>query len=277
MAQRSNYVIGDIHGQLTKLIHLLHHARLIDTDGMWTDGPLWAGGQATLWFLGDFVDRGPAGLGVVELVMRLQREAAEAGGAVHAILGNHEISLLAAHHFGDISTGDNSTFRNVWLQNGGLTADLTGLTQAHIGWISGLPAMAQVDDHLLVHADALFYRDYGDTVSSVNAAISHILSGRDPSAWDRLLVHFAQRMAFHESRLDGSANAKAFLDQYGGRRLVHGHTPIAVMTHQPETAITGPYFYADDRCANCDGGMYVGGPGFVYLLGVRANSELHSK
>jgi hypothetical protein len=268
MAQRSVYVIGDIHGQLTKLIHVLHHARLIDPDGMWTSRPLWAGEQATLWFLGDFVDRGPAGLGVVEIVMRLQREAAEAGGAVHAILGNHEIYLLAAHHFGDIPTGDNSTFRSVWLKNGGLAADLTGLTQAPINWIHSLPAMAQMDDHLLVHADALFYRDYGETVAGVNATIGHILSGRDPSAWDQLLIRFAQRMAFHESRLDGPTNAIAFLDQYGGRQLVHGHTPIAVMTDQAEATITGPHLYADGLCLNCDGGMYRGGPGFVQLLDI---------
>jgi hypothetical protein len=270
---RSIYVMGDVHGQLTKLIHVLHHAHLINPDGMWTGQPLWAGGQATLWFLGDFVDRGPAGLAVVELVMRLQREATEAGGAVHAILGNHEIYLLAAHHFADMPTGDKSTFRNMWLQNGGLIADLTGLRQAHIGWISSLPAMAQVDGHLLVHADALFYRDYGKTVASVNAEITHILSGSEASAWDQLLVRFAQRMAFHESRLNGPTNAVAFLDQYGGRRLVHGHTPIAVMTQQREATITGPHFYADGRCANCDGGMYLGGPGFVHLLGGPENSS----
>jgi hypothetical protein len=75
-------------------------------------------------------------------------------------------------------------------------------------------------------------------------------------------------MAFHESRIDGSTNAKAFLDQYGGRRLVHGHTPIAVMTHQPEATITIPHFYDDGRCLNCDGGMYRGGPGFVHLLDI---------
>jgi len=268
MAERFVYVIGDIHGQLTKLIHVLYHARLIDPDGMWTGQPLWAGGQATLWFLGDFVDRGPAGLGVIDLVMRLQREAGEAGGAVHAILGNHEIYLLGAHHFGDIPTGDNGTFKSGWLQNGGLPADLTGLTQAHIDWISHLPAIAQEDGHLLVHADALFYRDYGETVFSVNATIAHILAGRDTPAWDQLLIRFAQRMAFHESRIDGSTNAKAFLDQYGGRHLVHGHTPIAVMTHQPEATITTPHFYADGRCLNCDGGMYRVGPGFVHLLDI---------
>src|SRR5579871_6244279 len=87
------YVIGDIHGQLGKLIALLRGA------GLATDRLSWAAGAATLWFMGDFFDRGPDGLGVLDLVMRLQREAAVAGGQVASLLGNHEVMLLAAQRF----------------------------------------------------------------------------------------------------------------------------------------------------------------------------------
>ena len=63
------YVIGDIHGQFDKLLKLLHNAHLID------DRLQWIGDDATLWFLGDFFDRGEQGIDVVELLMRLQRQA----------------------------------------------------------------------------------------------------------------------------------------------------------------------------------------------------------
>ena len=47
------YVIGDIHGQIDKATAALREAGLIDGDAGW------AGGTATLWFMGDYFDRGP--------------------------------------------------------------------------------------------------------------------------------------------------------------------------------------------------------------------------
>ena len=43
------YVIGDIHGQIDKATTALREAGLIDADGRW------AGGAATLWFMGDYL------------------------------------------------------------------------------------------------------------------------------------------------------------------------------------------------------------------------------
>src|SRR5260370_32987021 len=88
---RSIYIIGDVHGQLKKLVKLLQDAHLIDAEYVWKAG------TATLWFMGDFVDRGPDSIAVLDLVMRLQREAAASGGTVASLLGNHEMLLLAAY------------------------------------------------------------------------------------------------------------------------------------------------------------------------------------
>ena len=49
------YIVGDVHGQLIKLIDLLLGAKLID------ENRRWIGGSSQLWFLGDFFDRGPHG------------------------------------------------------------------------------------------------------------------------------------------------------------------------------------------------------------------------
>jgi hypothetical protein len=81
--------IGDIHGSYDKFVILLKGTGLVDENLSWT------GGNAHLVMVGDLVDRGKNDRGVVELVMRLQNEASSAGGQVHALLGNHDVMVLA--------------------------------------------------------------------------------------------------------------------------------------------------------------------------------------
>lgn len=256
-------IVGDVHGELASLRRLLCNAALID------ECDRWIGSDAALWFMGDYFDRGPDGIGVVDLLMRLQREAGAVGGQVGALIGNHEPLLLAAHRFGERPTGYGGTFRSDWERNGGQPSDLDRLTDAHIDWLINLPAMTLVDRLLLIHADARLYERYGTTVDAVNHAIASVLHGDDVQAWDILLEQFGQRHAFD----DGSdrANERAarflarrFLDIFGGNQIVHGHTPIDKMTGQPPHMITSPLIYADGLCVNVDHGLYRGGSGFVY-------------
>ena len=107
------YIIGDIHGQYEKLIGLLYDAALVD------GRMAWAGGAARLWFMGDFFDRGPCGVETVDLVMRLQAEAAAVGGSVQALIGNHEPLILSAQRFGERPTSWGGTFLWDWRRNGG--------------------------------------------------------------------------------------------------------------------------------------------------------------
>jgi len=255
----SVYVIGDIHGQLKKLQYLLHHAGLVTNDLHW------AAGSAVLWFVGDFVDRGPDGIAVIDLVMRLQAEAAQAGGKVASVLGNHEMLLLGAYRFGRRSTGLGSNFITRWKQNGGNRKDIAGLTHQHLEWLASLPLIAHVDDDLLVHADAPFYVKYGRSVEEINATIGKLLHRSDALAWEELLEEFARRGAFsHE--LAGTEFARRFLALFGGQRIIHGHTPIHFIKGGHPRHITEPYVYANDLCVNVDGGMALGGPGFIYRL-----------
>lgn len=84
--------IGDIHGALPALVRLLTTARLIDGDERWS------GGRATLVQTGDYTDRGPFVRGVLDLLIRLEEEAAAAGGAVRPLLGNHEVMNLLGEY-----------------------------------------------------------------------------------------------------------------------------------------------------------------------------------
>jgi hypothetical protein len=255
------FVIGDIHGYYTKLIDLLHQANLID------EALSWSGGAATLWFMGDFCDRGPDGIAVLDLVMRLQQEAADAGGQVTSLLGNHEIALLSAHFLGEQPCkAPGGTFRASWLRNGGQEQDLSRLTEAHIEWMMHLPALVHVEDWLFLHADSTFYLEYGSSLNEVNAALSALLQRKQVEEWDKLLNDFSRRRELLDSRSDGSANVARILQSFGGQRLLHGHTCISTITRRPPEEVIEALVYTNGLCVNVDGGMYLGSPGFLFEL-----------
>lgn len=257
----STFVIGDLHGQFDRTQALVRIAGLVDRRLSWS------GGHATLCFIGDYCDRGPHGLRCIELVMRLQQEATASGGRVVALLGNHEILLLAAHLFGDQRfDGFYYTFRELWLQNGGVQRDLDGLRPEHVAWLRTLPAMIEISGRLLIHADALFYGQLGQTPDAINRVVTELLNSDDPFVWHSLLDTFTERLAFFENNRLGASIASAFLASFGARQLIHGHTPIPYMTGKPAVQVTEPLVYADGLCVNVDGGMYMGGAGFVTRL-----------
>src|SRR5437588_375363 len=181
-------VIGDIHGELEKLVTVFRDAGLLD------EALSWRGGSSTVWFMGDFFDRGPDGIAVVDFIMRLQQEATTAGGSIHSLLGNHEVLILSAHRFAKAPAGGpGGTFYSAWKGNGGQDTDLANLTPGHMEWIMNLPAMALSRDRLLIHADSALYMDYGSSVEEVNQAITSLLRSDDISEWDLLLDEFTRR------------------------------------------------------------------------------------
>jgi hypothetical protein len=80
--------VGDVHGAYDRFVEILKTTALID------DRLRWSGGTAHLVQLGDVVDRGPDSRPALDLLRRLQTEASRAGGAVHPLLGNHEIARM---------------------------------------------------------------------------------------------------------------------------------------------------------------------------------------
>ncbi len=76
--------VGDLHGDHAAFRAILAAARLIDGQGRWT------GGNAIFVQTGDVPDRGPDSLRIIRDLMRLQTEAARAGGRVVPLVGNHE-------------------------------------------------------------------------------------------------------------------------------------------------------------------------------------------
>ena len=77
--------IGDIHGAYDEFVALLRRAGLVD------EALKWSGGRSTLVQTGDYTDRGADVRKVLDLLMRLEREAKAAGGQLVTLLGNHEV------------------------------------------------------------------------------------------------------------------------------------------------------------------------------------------
>ena len=254
----STYVFGDVHGHVDVFADRLREAGLVD------DELSWAGGPSALWLMGDFTDRGPFGVEAIELAMRLQREAEAAGGSVQALLGNHDLLIAAVAQFGDFEvSGGLGRVRLDWLTNGGREHDLERLGEAHVEWLCRLPALARVDSTLLVHCDAVFYRDLGDSVEAANDAVRDTLLTGGTSDWDDLLGVFGRRFELGDPK-----EARRLAATFGCDRIVHGHTPIPIVTGNDPGAVREPLVYADGRCVNVDGGLYLGGPGFVWQLDV---------
>jgi len=79
------FAIGDVHGDFEDFLAILQRTGLIDGQHHWT------GGKATLVQTGDLLDRGPKPREVMDLLMSLEMEAAEADGQVVGLIGNHEM------------------------------------------------------------------------------------------------------------------------------------------------------------------------------------------
>jgi len=258
----SLWVIGDAHGEPAKVRALLFRAGLLNRSGYWSAG------AATLVFIGDYVDRGPDGIGMIELVMRLEVEAQRSGGEVIALLGNHEPLLLAARRFGSTwRDAKRRTFYERWLNNRGRAQDMMHLATRHVDWISARPAVARVGSYLFVHADTTTYLKYGRDVNGTNDAIRAAMQSEEGDVWDALLRDVSDRFAFQ--KIDGAERAVELLRAYGGERVVHGHTPIPYVLQVAAETVRSPLLYASGKVLNVDGGLaYHPDAGFMVRLGL---------
>ena len=91
-------VLGDVHGDYYATVKSLKNARLID------ENLDWCGGKTHLVQIGDILDRKnrlgentdeDSEFGIIYLFLKLIKQAYEAGGGFHCILGNHELMNIS--------------------------------------------------------------------------------------------------------------------------------------------------------------------------------------
>ena len=183
------YAVGDIHGQLEKLEHLLETLPLRPDD--------------RFVFLGDYVDRGPDSRGVVDRLIRL--------GVQHPcvfLMGNHESMFLdyigwkGAPYFAS----------DVFLLNGGgeTLHSYEGFDRERAG-----PAMRLPPDHEIFFKSLRLHYVEGDYLF-VHAGLGRALAKATDPGW-------ALRRARTEELLWDRSTAD--LPHQLGITIVYGHTP----------------------------------------------------
>lgn len=78
-------VIGDLHADIGATRQVFRLAGAIDSDDEWT------GGDLTIVQLGDVIGRSDDDRQVLDFMFDIRSKAAAGGGAVHVLIGNHEV------------------------------------------------------------------------------------------------------------------------------------------------------------------------------------------
>jgi hypothetical protein len=253
-ADRRVVAIGDLHGDLRGFLSLTQSAGLTDAKGKWT------GGNSVLVQLGDVPDRGPDTRKILDLLMDLQKEARQAGGEVHSLIGNHE----AMNVYGDLRYVTRAEFDAFRARNSRqLRDDLfgrelrelksrpldedayradwedrhpPGWVEHRLGmgpsgkygkWIRSNAAVCKIDDSLFVHGGIA--PKYGDwPLDKLNAAVRDELG--DFSRLNGGVVMDPEGPLWHRELARGAeaalaAHVDSVLLRHGVKRIVIGHTP----------------------------------------------------
>jgi hypothetical protein len=104
--------IGDIHGDYDTYVSLLQSARIINKKLNWDAA------RAHLVQLGDIPDRGSSTRKIMDLLMKLERQAEKAKGKVHVLIGNHDamnaygdLRYATPQEFAEFRTGESEAVR----------------------------------------------------------------------------------------------------------------------------------------------------------------------
>lgn len=205
--------VGDIHGDHGRLVSCLRMAELVDDQERWT------GRAAHLVLVGDFVARGAESRKVLDLLMALEPQAAAAGGRVHVLLGNHEVSMLAGY-FLNLTAEDIRAFGGVDELRKAMAAD-----GVYGRWLRERLAVVQINNILFVHG-GLSPSYAGLPLREINERIARSLRGRNGAAMDRQGPLWYRGLAFGDE-----AEARAALETarrvHGADHIVIGHTVTA--------------------------------------------------
>lgn len=214
--------LSDIHGQYDLMVRLLQGNGIIDRKLNWRSG------RGHLVIVGDVFDRGAQVNQALWLLYGLEQQAREAGGAVHMLLGNHEIMVLA----NDLRYVNDGYQRSA-AALGSSYVDLYGPDSVLGGWLRSKSVIAQVNDVLFVHGgiaadyfeSGLDRAQYNDRyraslgtpkgVWQQDPALARLYNGKTSPIW--------YRGYFTDPEL-GQDQVDAIAARLGVKHIVVGHT-----------------------------------------------------
>jgi serine/threonine protein phosphatase 1 len=231
------WIIPDIHG-CNKTLRALFEFYIVPTK------------DDDLYFLGDYIDRGPDSKGVIDFIRSLQAQ----GFNVHLLKGNHEESCVkSCLEEKELKTNflgfrQRNRSKSAWKRYGGKetmesfgVSDLNDFPDEYIDWMDQAPTHILLDKYALVHAGL----DY---------SLDNPFEDEYSMLW---LRDFDPRP-----------------EKIGGRILIHGHVSlhldeIFIMRDKPQ------HFGHIDL----DNGVYMAGrQGYGNLVALELNSmEIYSQ
>ena len=159
--------IGDVHGAYDRFVEILKVTGIIDNELRW------AGGRTHVVQTGDILDRGDDSRKAMDLLRRLERPAESAGGALHALLGNHEVARMlgdlryvAPGEYAAFATSNSESTRDAYLKTlpGGrdelikqMPLGFVEMRQAfgrdgdYGRWLRQLPVAAKINGFMFLH------------------------------------------------------------------------------------------------------------------------------
>lgn len=166
----NRYVIPDLHGCLKTLRYVIEEQ-------------IKPGREDELFFLGDFINKGPESKGILDYIFYLQNRHP----AVYCVRGNHEQVLLDVLH-------DENKMNNFLDKDGRVTlssfdVEHPGQIPAkYINFIETLPFYVLTDDYIIVHAG--LNTDIADPFSDVDSMLTIREYAVDPvKTGNRKIVH----------------------------------------------------------------------------------------
>jgi hypothetical protein len=262
--------VGDVHGDVVALASILLERGLIDRDGDWL------GGSAHLVLAGDLIGGHRDARLLVDLVIDLGERAARSGGAVHALLGNHDLTVLLA---AEASRRDAELFERFPLDDaeGQSIRDAFRGHTRYARWLRERNAIVRIGDTLFAHAGLHDWvlRHPPDRVNATVRAWIRCWQGVGPEPdprtrwvvappdamdyredagplWTRALRPRRKRAA---SEAPSAERLRTLLACCGAARLVIGHSP----TPRSEIALAHPVYgdqvvMIDTRISDRDAG-----------------------
>jgi bis(5'-nucleosyl)-tetraphosphatase (symmetrical) len=221
------FAIGDLQG-------CMHEASLL-LDRIAAEPDHDADPDRAIVFVGDLVNRGPDSLGALRRVMALCEQS---GGKVQALLGNHDLHLLA------VAAGVQQASRSDTFDEILSAPDRDAL----MDWLRTRPLAMRRGDHLLFHAGVLPEWS-ADQAMSLAGEVEAVLRG--PRWQDLLAQMYGDTPNRWDDNLTGQARLRCIVNAFTRMRfctpdgaMVFGHKESA---DAPEGSGLLPWFELPDR------------------------------